>query len=263
MASTNSSLPVTGAGPPATLTTSERFCELNADLILTSSDGVQFHVYRKYLEACTSGFPPAEIPVSGEVVKLSEPAKVLEILLQFIHPQRQPSVRDMDIDLFFSLAEAAEKYGVYGAMNTCNNRMYHLVDLRSLEILNYAVKHGYPDLANTVAPATVLDRQCLVNATAKLSHPGVLSAWIQYYDAWDKITHYTILQLFNKRHPGNCQNQLNNAYIEKLASSPRVAWIPLEDQSGCSHCNTLAAKDNLKLESMYQKLPKFSHLIKI
>ncbi|KAF8168480.1 hypothetical protein B0H34DRAFT_60951 [Crassisporium funariophilum] len=187
MVKTKSSLPVTRAGPPATLTTSKRFCDPNADLILKSSDGVQFHVYRKYLEACTGGFPPAEFPVSGEVVKLSEPAKVLEILLQFIHPQRQPSVRDMDIDLFFSLAEAAEKYEVYGAMNTCNNRMYHLVDLRSMEILNYAVKHGYPDLANTVAPETVLDQQCLVNATAKLSHPGVLGGWVCDYPNNERI----------------------------------------------------------------------------
>ncbi|KAF8168474.1 hypothetical protein B0H34DRAFT_60760 [Crassisporium funariophilum] len=263
MGSTNSSSPVTRAGPPATLTTSERFCDPNADLILTSSDGVRFHVYRKYLEACTGGFPPAEIPVSGEVVELSEPAKVLEILLQFIHPQRQPSVMDMDIDLFFSLAEAAEKYEVYGAMNTCNTRIHQIVDLRPMDILNYAVKHGYSDLANMIAPKTVLDRRCLDQAIEKLSHPGALIAWLRYYSAWDKITELAIYQLSKEPHQGACWTKLNDTFIKKLASSPRLDWIPLEYQPGCRQCYSFVESVNPRLEKMYQDLPKFSHLIKI
>lgn len=82
-----------------------------------------FRVYRTHLESHTGGFAPAEIPTLDEVVVLSEPAEVLELLFQFTHPSRQPSVLNLEFDLLFALAEAAEKYEAYGAMNLCNMRM--------------------------------------------------------------------------------------------------------------------------------------------
>ena len=94
-----------------------------ADLIIRSSDGVLFHIYRTHLQSTTGGFPPSEIPTLDEIVELSEPASILEILFQFVHPARQPSVVSLELDSFFALAEAAEKYEVYGAMNTCRTRM--------------------------------------------------------------------------------------------------------------------------------------------
>ena len=94
-----------------------------ADLIIRSSDGVLFHIYRTHLQSTTGGFPPSEIPTLDEIVELPEPASVLEILIQFVHPARQPSVVSLELNSFFALAEAAEKYEVYGAMNTCRTRM--------------------------------------------------------------------------------------------------------------------------------------------
>jgi len=82
-----------------------------------------FRVYRTHLETHTGGFAPAKIPTLEEVVVLSEPAEVLELLFQFTHPSRQPSVLNLEFDVLFALAEAAEKYEVYGAMNICNIRM--------------------------------------------------------------------------------------------------------------------------------------------
>ena len=67
--------------------------------------------------------------IGKEAVVLQEPAAVLEVLFQFIHPRteavqyRQPCVVDMDTKLFFGVAEAAEKYLVSSAMNTCYTRM--------------------------------------------------------------------------------------------------------------------------------------------
>ena len=58
-----------------------------------------------------------------ETVSLSETSDVLEVLFQFIHPPseaagyRQPSVMRMEPNPFFKVAEAAEKYAVFGAMN--------------------------------------------------------------------------------------------------------------------------------------------------
>lgn len=53
---------------------------------------------------------------------LSETSDVLEILFQFIHPpleDPQPSVAGLEPNLFFRVAEAAEKYAIFGAKNVC------------------------------------------------------------------------------------------------------------------------------------------------
>ncbi|CAA7268730.1 unnamed protein product [Cyclocybe aegerita] len=102
------------------------FWDPNADVTFISSDGVLFKIYRRHLEPTTGGFPGADAMVVGpEPVALPEPANVLEVLFQFIQAPteatnfRQPSVHDMQEDIFFAVAEAAEKYLVYGAMNIC------------------------------------------------------------------------------------------------------------------------------------------------
>ncbi|KAJ3508787.1 hypothetical protein NLJ89_g5559 [Agrocybe chaxingu] len=102
------------------------FRDPNADVTFTSSDGVLFKIHRRHLEPTTGGFPVADAMVVGpEPVALPEPADVLEALFQFIQPPteatnfRQPSVHNMQEDIFFAVAEAAEKYLVYGAMNIC------------------------------------------------------------------------------------------------------------------------------------------------
>jgi len=67
--------------------------------------------------------------VDAAPISLEEPSSVLEVLFQFIHPRsestqfRQPSVKSLEPELFFAIAEAAEKYIVYGAMNTFLTRM--------------------------------------------------------------------------------------------------------------------------------------------
>jgi len=67
--------------------------------------------------------------VDAAPISLEEPSSVLEVLFQFIHPRsestqfRQPSVSSLEPELFFAVAEAAEKYIVYGAMNIFLTRM--------------------------------------------------------------------------------------------------------------------------------------------
>lgn len=65
-----------------------------------------------------------------EPVSLEEPSEVLEILFRFIHPPtesqqyRQPNIAvDVQSEMVFAVAEAAEKYLVFGAMNSCLLRM--------------------------------------------------------------------------------------------------------------------------------------------
>ncbi|KAJ7844876.1 hypothetical protein B0H14DRAFT_3868180 [Mycena olivaceomarginata] len=72
--------------------TSPKFNSSSADIVFKSSDGVLLHVHRKNLEVCTEGFPPSNISTQGEVVELTETSVTLELLFQFIYPQRHPAL---------------------------------------------------------------------------------------------------------------------------------------------------------------------------
>ena len=105
-------------------------CDFDAEITFKSSDGVLFKIHRKYLEATSAGLTaPPFVETDRELVLLQEPSEVLEILFRFIHPPtesqqyRQPGMMDVKPDVLFAVAEAAEKYLVFGAMNICLSRM--------------------------------------------------------------------------------------------------------------------------------------------
>lgn len=72
------------------------------------------------------GFPPVGLtcsPDPDELIHLPESSTTLELLFQFIYPQRHPLLEGIGHDVLNALAEAAEKYEVYGAMGICHLRM--------------------------------------------------------------------------------------------------------------------------------------------
>jgi len=93
----------------------------DADIIFRSADNVLFHIHSTNLSATTGGFPKAAEfpPRSDEYVHLTENASTLELLFQFIYPQRQPAVDKLEFTDLASLSEAVEKYQVYPAMQIC------------------------------------------------------------------------------------------------------------------------------------------------
>lgn len=101
--------------------------DADADATFKSSDHVVFKIHRKQLQMISGSLSPGRSSMDfGETVSLPETSDVLEILFQFIHPPsrsganyRQPSVMKMEPNLFFRVADAAEKYAILGAMNVC------------------------------------------------------------------------------------------------------------------------------------------------
>lgn len=76
------------------------------------------------MEATSEGFsPPSGTSSSDSTVPLSERAEVLELLFQYVYPQRTPTITMIPFKVFADLAEAAEKYQVFGAMEICMLRM--------------------------------------------------------------------------------------------------------------------------------------------
>ncbi|KAJ3772251.1 hypothetical protein FB446DRAFT_788858 [Lentinula raphanica] len=144
--------------------TSIHFHAPDADVVIRSSDNVDFYLHKKNLECATGGFPPADIPSNLEdVVRLTETATILEILFTCIYPRPFPSLEDLDFDMFMLLVEAAEKYQFFGRICACRLHMKEILyprdsdfstnytlkqDLHSkrMQLLQFAVRHDVQDL---------------------------------------------------------------------------------------------------------------------
>ncbi|KAJ7312451.1 hypothetical protein DFH08DRAFT_897024 [Mycena albidolilacea] len=164
--------------------TSPKFNSSSADIVFKSSDGVLFHVHRKNLEVCTEGFPPSNISTQGEVVKLTETSVTLELLFQFIYPQRHPALDTTPFEILGPLAEASEKYQVFPAMNICHIRLRDMVNEHPVEVAVYAAKHDYPYLVSQVAPMMIsMDPVKVVESLP----PYLVIPWIRYVQAWTKV----------------------------------------------------------------------------
>ncbi|TFK64233.1 hypothetical protein BDN72DRAFT_774790 [Pluteus cervinus] len=125
----------------------------DADVTFQSIDKVRFHVYKKDLATFSGGFPPAELVSSDlEIIDLPERAVVLDIVFSFTRPQRYPDIHDLKIETLFELAEAAEKYEVYNVIILCKTVIRMKTLTYPLQVLRYASRNGYGDLADDACP---------------------------------------------------------------------------------------------------------------
>ncbi|KAJ7189086.1 hypothetical protein C8R46DRAFT_1056567 [Mycena filopes] len=134
---------------------SERFCAPDADVTIASSDGVLFKLHRKNLEVHSDVFASAgdtTRPENGDdIVHLTEPSDVLDLLFQYMYRQPQPNLKAVDFKTLAALTEAAEKYVVYSALTLCRMYMSDAIPDHPLEVLVYAVKHGQEELMDKAA----------------------------------------------------------------------------------------------------------------
>ncbi|KAJ7921735.1 hypothetical protein B0H13DRAFT_2318054 [Mycena leptocephala] len=164
----------------------------DADVTFKSSDGILFHIHRKNLEVCTEGFPPGEIPTEGEVVGLPETAVTLELLFQFIYPQRHPALDTTPFEILEPLAEAAEKYQVFPAMNICHIRLRDMVHEHPVAVAVYAAKHDYPYLLSEVAPMMI--SMSPVDVIEMLPQYLILP-WVRYVQEWTRVLQTVAIKL--------------------------------------------------------------------
>ncbi|KZT69447.1 hypothetical protein DAEQUDRAFT_710338 [Daedalea quercina L-15889] len=162
---------------------SELFCSQDADLTISSSDGVVFKVHRLNLGFHSDVFPGIEpgVPVQDEIVPLAEKASTLELLFQFVYRQRQPDLSKVDVDELALLAEAAEKYSIYSAMEVCKLNMRAAIPKIPLKVLAYAARHGYKELCDEAAPYTVDEDAALV---AEHLDAQLFANWVLYREHW-------------------------------------------------------------------------------
>ncbi|KZP04199.1 hypothetical protein FIBSPDRAFT_799760 [Athelia psychrophila] len=168
--------------------TSDRFCAQDADVTFESCDHVLFRVHRKNLEITSEGFsPPSGTITSNDSVQLSERAEILDLLFQYTYPQRPPDLTLIRFEVFADLAEAAEKYQMFGAMEICRMAMKAAYNDHSFEVLLYSTRHGYPELM-TLAQGRALE---LSTADAfRLFPPTCYIAYTRYQAQWTEIVKF-------------------------------------------------------------------------
>lgn len=101
-------------------------CAADADIVFLSSDSILFRVHSSNLTCGSEGFAPPTGTSSlskHDTVQLTETSMTLELLFQFMYPQRPPDLSAMEFKSFMGVAEAAEKYQVYSAMQICAMQM--------------------------------------------------------------------------------------------------------------------------------------------
>lgn len=147
------------------------------------------------METNTGAFPGSEFDTRGEVVHLTEVASVLRILFGFVIPRKHPDIEHLPFALLAEVAEAAEKYEVFSAVNVCKMQMksvyfYAVVSLlivfldrqfvptHPLEILLHGAKHDHPGLIKRVAPHVV--RLPIMQVVQQLP-PRYLVPWVSLF----------------------------------------------------------------------------------
>ncbi|KAJ7291076.1 hypothetical protein C8J57DRAFT_1491589 [Mycena rebaudengoi] len=167
-------------------TTSARFNAADADVTFRSSDRVLFRVHRNNLAVCAEGFPPPEFPTGEEIADLTETSETLDLLFQFVYPQRHPNLESESTPFatLASLAEAAEKYQVFGAMGICYMYMKARVDENPTAVAVYAEKHGYQSLVSLAAPLMLgLSLPDVIEALP----PHLVVPWVKYLNEWSRV----------------------------------------------------------------------------
>ncbi|KAJ7189078.1 hypothetical protein C8R46DRAFT_34638 [Mycena filopes] len=166
---------------------STRFCFPDSDLTIASSDNVLFKVHHKHLSVHSDAFASAESatqPENGdEVVHLCETADVLELLFQYMYRQLHPDLNAVDFTVLAGLAEAAEKYVVYSALGWCRAKMEESAAEHPLEVLEYAVKHGHPDLASESAQHSM---GISVAEAMNVLTPRTFAKWVLFQERYTK-----------------------------------------------------------------------------
>ncbi|KAJ7186186.1 hypothetical protein C8R46DRAFT_391486 [Mycena filopes] len=206
--------------PPSTAATvSSKFNFADADVTFKSSDNVLFHVHRRNLEVCAEGFPPAEISSDGTIIELEETAVTLELLFRFMYPERHPGLDTTPFEVLAPLAEAAEKYQVFPAMNICHIRLRDMVHEHPVEVAVYASKHDYPYLVSEVAPMMIAMPPPKV---IEMLPPHLILPWIRYVQEWTTV-HNSALVPSGGSLPHNPEEYVLDPY-DRYDAPPHCAW---------------------------------------
>ncbi|KAJ7195846.1 hypothetical protein B0H12DRAFT_987374, partial [Mycena haematopus] len=128
------------------------FDDVDADVILRSSDDIDFHVYRLVLCLASSvfkdmfAFPQPNSEPTIPIVHVSESALVLDMALRFWYPGAEPAaVRTLDE--LRQILEALMKYNVEFAIPLAKKRLREYLASDPVAVFSIACRHEWKDIA--------------------------------------------------------------------------------------------------------------------
>ncbi|KAF9062731.1 hypothetical protein BDP27DRAFT_275831 [Rhodocollybia butyracea] len=152
------------------------FKAADADISVCSADNVFYRLHRKNLELAADGFP-----LEGEDLELAESSATLDILFEFIYPQRYVTFDDLDFEALLLLAEAAEKYRIRSAAYGCQVQFRKFVNSNAKDLMAFGVKHSYPSLVLQLAPILV---DTPLSELVEILPSSVFITWALYREKW-------------------------------------------------------------------------------
>ncbi|KAH9931598.1 uncharacterized protein B0H18DRAFT_990184 [Fomitopsis serialis] len=158
--SDSSTVDATQVVPPTTDAPAP-FNKPTADLILRSSDGMNFRVRKAILAEASPVFEdmfmlptpqdPAESPNNLPVVPMTEDSRTLEGLLRLCYPfNDMPS---QTLDQTSAMLNAAKKYAMDGAQYFLYQKLLSFAETSPVQVYVLSVRHELPEVAKAAAQA--------------------------------------------------------------------------------------------------------------
>ncbi|KAF9041853.1 hypothetical protein BDP27DRAFT_1326244 [Rhodocollybia butyracea] len=165
-------------------------CLLPVDVILQSSDGKQFGAHSKNLELYSDAFPVAgsTIPPDGDIVKLTESAQIIQLMLCFTHNMPPPDLSSLDIQTLFVFGETVNlKYSMHYASECVSKEVNKraITHPSPLEILAYKTKVSDLFMIDDLARRT-MDIP-IENVVAVLVNAETFRTWVRYREKWQSL----------------------------------------------------------------------------
>ncbi|TFK67448.1 hypothetical protein BDN72DRAFT_822344 [Pluteus cervinus] len=160
-------------------------CNDKVDVIIQSSDGLLHGAHSRNLELYSGAFPstsfasPADCEVN--ILELTETSEVVVLMLKYVHNRQQPNSEEIKFEVMVDLAEAVEEYQIYSAMEVCRLHMKNAAVLHPMDVLAWAARHGYMEIADLAAPGTL---GLTLESVWRSLGPAPMASWIFYREPY-------------------------------------------------------------------------------
>ncbi|KAI0775829.1 hypothetical protein BD413DRAFT_652585 [Trametes elegans] len=211
----------------------------NADLVLRSSDRVDFRVFQCIITLASpsmlqhSSVFLAEEPRVGlpPVYRVPEDSTVLEALLRTIYPAAK-SCQHYPLDTLLALLAAAQKYGLEGTEQAVRETWPKHLKTASLRLYLASVRYGWTEEARACVDALLQAHD--VPAIYQLYLPELETTVNRPYH---RLLHYIeqcvkaaeghhSLDVSGKVHPRSCSAGCGSRYPSVFSTAAPPAWLP-------------------------------------
>ena len=143
------------------------FDDSSADIVLRSSNGFDFRVYKSILAKASpvfegmftlplpppSAVPPEEYSNGLHVVKLTESTEALDALLRFCYPVREPTLSSIEKTL--EVFHAARKYDIDEGIMWAREKLTGFASKEPIRVYAIACRYGWENEARIAAKETL------------------------------------------------------------------------------------------------------------